>query len=103
VFLAVAIGLVAWLIPAIHMKNFGTAIVVAIVYSLINFFLGWLFLLLSFPFMILTLGLFKIVINAFMLWITDKIIKDFSIDNFGWTVVAAVLISSIDMLLRKVF
>ena len=35
------IYLIARFLPAVHVKNFGTAVVVAIVYSLLNFFLGW--------------------------------------------------------------
>ena len=99
--LAVAIFLIAQLFPTIHVKNFGTAILVAVVYSLVNFVLGWFFMLLSFPFLILTFGLFKFVINAIMLWITDKMIDDFRIDGFGWTLVAALCISVVDTVLRR--
>lgn len=68
----------------------------------INFVLGWLLLLLSLPFIILTLGLFTFVVNAFMLWITDKILEDFKIDGFGWTLVAALCISVVDTVLKRV-
>lgn len=102
VILSVAVFLIAQLFPAIHIKNFGTAVWVAVVYSIINFVLGWLLLLLSLPFIILTLGLFTFVVNAFMLWITDKILEDFKIDGFGWTLVAALCISVVDTVLKRV-
>jgi uncharacterized membrane protein YvlD (DUF360 family) len=41
----VAIFLVAKMLPRIHLKSFGTAIVVAIVYSLMNFLAGWILIL----------------------------------------------------------
>ncbi len=98
--LSIAIFLVAKLIPAIHIKNFPTAIIVALVYSLINVALGWLLNLLTLPLTFLTFGLFKFVVNAFLLWLTDKIVSDFRIKNFGWTLIAAILISLTDMLIK---
>ncbi len=91
--LAGIIYVIDLLLPAVHVDGIGTAIVVAIVYSLINFLLGWFFTFITFPLIFLTLGLFKFVINAFFLWLTDKLIKGFRIDGFGWTLVTALLIS----------
>ncbi len=101
--LSVAIFVVAHLLPGIRIKGFWTAVVVAVVYSTINFFTGWLFMLLTFPLMIVTFGLFKLVINAFLLWITDKLMEDFEINSLGTTLVAACLISLVDSLLRWIF
>jgi len=94
--LSVAVFLVAQFLPGIRVKNFMTAIIVAMVYSVINFFTGWLLVLLTLPFVVLTFGLFKLVINAFLLWITDKMIADFEIRDFFTTIVAAVLITLVD-------
>lgn len=91
--LTIVIYLINTLLPAVHVKNFGTAILVAVTYSLLNFFFGWILLLLTFPIVFLTLGLFRFVINAFFLWLTDKLIDDFKIDGFGWTLLTAFLIS----------
>ena len=98
--LSVTIFLIAKLIPAIHIKSFWTAILVAVVYSVINFLLGWLFFLISLPFILITFGLFKFVINAVLLWITDKLIKDFEIEGFGWTLLAALLIALVDTAMK---
>ena len=101
--LSVTIFLVAELLPGIRVKNFFTAVIVAIVYSVINFFMGWLLVLLTLPFMIITFGLFKLVINAFLLWVTDKLMEDFEIKDFLTTFVAASLITLVDSLLKWVF
>jgi putative membrane protein len=101
--LSVAIFLVAKILPGIHLKSFGTSIIVAIIYSVINYLIGWLLILLTLPFVIITFGFFKFIINAFLLWITDKLIDDFEIDGIGTTVIAAFLITVIDSLLRWVF
>lgn len=101
--LSVAVFLVAQLLPGIRVKNFYTAIIVAIVYSLINFFTGWLLVLLSLPFMIITFGLFKLVINAFMLWLTDQLMEDFKISDLLTTFIAAFLITLVDSAMQWMF
>ena len=103
ILLSLAVFLVARLLPNIHLKSFGTAIVVALVYSLISYLIGWLLLFLTLPAVILTFGLFKFVINAFLLWITDKLLDDFKIEGFGTTLIAAFLITVIDSILRWIF
>ena len=101
--LSLAVFLVARIMPGIHLKGFGTAVVVAIVYSLINYLIGWLLLLITLPAVIITFGLFKFVINAFLLWITDKLIDDFEIKGFGITLVAAFFITIADSILKWIF
>jgi len=101
--LGVTIFIVAQVLPKIHVKNFGTAIGVAIVYSLINFFIGWLLIFLTLPLLFLTFGLFKFVINAFLLFITDQLIDGFKIEGFATTLIAAFLITVIDSVLKWVF
>ena len=98
--LSSAIFIIAKAMPSIHIKNFRTAIAVALVYSIINFLTGWILFFLTLPFIIITFGLFKFVINAFMLWVTDKFIEDFKIDGFGSMLIAAFLITVIDSVLR---
>ena len=98
--LSVAVFLVSKFLPGIRIKNFMTAIIVALVYSIINFFLGWLLVVLTLPFIFITFGLFKFVINAFLLWLTDKIIEDFEIKNVFTTFVAAFLITIVDSLIK---
>ncbi len=101
--LAVTVFAVSKMLPNIRIKSFITAIVVAVVYSIINFFIGWLLLMLSLPAVILTFGLFTFVINAFLLWITDQLIEDFEIKNFTTTLIAAFLITIISTFLKWIF
>ena len=101
--LSLAIFIIAHFMPTVHIKNFGTAIIIAVVYSVINFLFGWLLALLALPFMIITLGLFTFVINAFLLWITDKILEDFKIDTIGSTLLAAFLITIVNTILKWIF
>jgi putative membrane protein len=99
-FLSVAVFVVAQLLNGIKLKSYGTAIVVAIVYGFLSWLLGGILTLLSLPFMILSFGLFKFVINAILLWITDAFIADFKINGVGTLLVAAVLITILDAILH---
>lgn len=97
--LSVAIFAIAQVLPGIRLKGFGTAIIVGIVYSLVDVTVGRVLGFLGFPFIVITLGLFLLVINTFLLWLTDKLIEDFEIDNIRTTFIAAVLITVTNYLL----
>ena len=101
--LSVSIFLIAKMLPGVHIKSFFTSIIVAVVYSIVDFLLGWLLTMLSIPFIFITLGLFTFVINAVLLWITDKIIEDFKIDGIGQTLLAALLITILNSILNWIF
>ena len=101
--LSVAVFVVARVMPSIHIESYLTAAVVALVYSVVNYLLGWLLAFLALPLICITFGLFKFVINAFLLWVTDKIIEDFEIRDIGSTLAAAFLITVIDSVLKWVF
>jgi len=100
---SLAIFIVAKILPGIHIKNFGTAVLVALIYSVINFLLGRILFFLAFPVIFITFGLFIFIIDAFFLWLTDKMIEDFEIDNFVTTILAAFLIMVSDGLLNWIF
>jgi putative membrane protein len=99
---AVIVG-IAKLLPGMYVESYGTSVIVAIVYGLINVTLGVVLKLLGLPFIIITLGVFLIVINTFLLWITDQLIDDFEIDDIGTTFVAALLITLADSILSWIF
>lgn len=79
--------------------------VVAVIFGLVNAFIKPIVQILSIPLYILTLGLFHVVVNAFMLWITALITENTThwglyIDHFWWTAIwAAVLLSIVSWLL----
>ncbi|MFL6170891.1 MAG: phage holin family protein [Ornithinibacter sp.] len=82
-----------------------TVLFVALVFGVINAFVKPIVKLLSLPFIVLTLGLFTFIVNAFMLqiteWISDWLNLDFTIDEFFWdAVLAAVVITFVSWLLN---
>ncbi|MBT6620788.1 MAG: phage holin family protein [Gemmatimonadetes bacterium] len=80
-----------------------TAIAVAAVYGILKFVFYWVLVFISLPFIFVTLGLFLIVINAFLLFVTDKLIEDFEIDGCLTTIIVSVVISLCDMVFRWIF
>lgn len=101
--LGAAILLISRTLPGMHVDSYGTSVMVAIVYGLINVTLGVVLKLLGLPFIIITLGVFLIVINTFLLWITDQLFEDFEIEDIGTTFIAALLITIADSILAVIF
>ena len=97
---SLSVFIVAKLLPTVHVRSYNTAVIVAAVYGVLKYLFTWILVLLTLPLFFLTLGLFLVVINAFLLWITDKLIDGFRIDSFFSTLLASVLISILDIILR---
>ena len=87
--------LIPYLVPAVHIAGFGTALVVALVLGLLNILIRPVLLLLTLPVNLLTLGLFTFVINGFLFWLAARWLEGFSVDGFWWAVLAAFLYSVI--------
>jgi putative membrane protein len=99
---SLAVFLVAQLLPGVRIRSLFTAVGVALLYGALKFVLWWALVFLSLPLVIISLGLFLVIINAFLLWLTDKLIDGFEVRGFGTTIVASVLISVLDVVLRLV-
>jgi putative membrane protein len=105
-FLAIAIGLTAWLMPGVTVQGTGTTYLVnlfliAAVFGLVNAFVRPLVLLLTCPLVILTFGLFTLVINALMLSLTNWLLPNILIvDGFWATFFAALVIAIISGILN---
>ena len=94
--LAGVIFAMARAMPGIHIAGYGTALLVAVIYGLINVTLGTLLKLLTIPFIIISIGVFLLLINTFLLWLTDQLLEDFEIEDMGTTFVTAVIITLAD-------
>jgi|TARA_B100000530_G_C15784542_1_gene418982 putative membrane protein len=101
--LGAVILVLAGMLPGLRVEGYGTALMVAVLYVLINLTLGTVLMFVALPFMILTVGLFKLVINTFLLWITDQLIENFEIEDIGTTFIAAILITLSDTVLTWMF
>jgi len=100
--LSFAVWLTAVVLPGFHVKSFGSAILVAAIFGVLNFLLGWLFFVI---FTIATLGLAWLlafitrwIINAIILMITHKVTDRLTIDGFKWALGGALMMSAIGTL-----
>ena len=99
---AVSLLLLAWLVPAVQVASFGTALVVALVLGLLNAVIRPVLIVLTLPVNLLTLGLFTFVINGFLLWFAARILEGFSVSSFGWAILAAIVYSLISWAVSSV-
>lgn len=88
---ALALLAVAYLIPGIEVASFYTALIAALVIGLVNAILRPILLVLTIPINVLTLGLFTLVLNAFLFWLASTIVKGFTVTGFGAAFLGALL------------
>jgi putative membrane protein len=102
--LAAAFALTAWILNGIDVSGgFGTYLWLALLFGIVNSVIGTILRLLSLPLMVITLGFFSIVINAFLLQILDWISSHFTIDHFFWTAIWGAIILAIVSVLLELF
>jgi putative membrane protein len=101
-----ALYLAAYIVPGIHLGEQGdtartivTILLVAVIFGIVNAILKPLVKLLSLPVIVLTLGLFLLVINALMLeltsWVCSQLDLAFHVDNFFWDAILGALIITV--------
>lgn len=98
---ALAIVVAAYVLPGVHVADFLTALVLAIVLGIINAVLKPLLILLTLPITILTLGLFMLVINALLIMLATLIVPGFTVDNFLWALLFSVVLSLVNAVLQS--
>ncbi len=99
---ALALWIVAQILPGIQVRDFGSAILAAAVIAIVNVTVGWLLKLLFFPLTFLTLGLFLLLINAFLLKLASLLTPGFRVRGVLAAVVGSLLLTILSSVLRKV-
>jgi putative membrane protein len=98
---AVAVWVVAQIVPGVHIGGAKEALIAALVIGLINATLGALLKIITFPLAVVTLGLFWLVINALMLKVASALLSPgFRVDTFLAAFLGAIVLSLVNMLLR---
>jgi putative membrane protein len=92
---ALALLALKYIMPSITVDSFVTALIVAVVLGLINTLIRPLFVLLTLPVTILTLGLFLFVINGLLFWAVGSFVPGFHVDGFWAGVFGAIIYSLI--------
>jgi len=98
---AIAVFALSYILSGVQVDGYISAIIVAIVLSILNLLIKPLLVILTLPITIVTLGLFLIVINALIILLADYLISGFSVDNIWWAILFSVLLSILQSLLHS--
>lgn len=94
---SIGIFVIGYLLKGVEIKNFFTALGVAILLAIINTFVKPVLVFLTFPITIITFGLFILVINALMLMLADALVEGMKIKHFGWAFLFSLLLSILNL------
>lgn len=96
---AIAVMLVAYILPGVGVANFWTAIIVAVVLGILRLIVKPVLVFLTLPITIVTLGLFLLVINACIILMADYFVGGFVVDSFWWALAFSLLLSFLQSIL----
>jgi putative membrane protein len=99
---ALALLVVAQIIPGIQVRGFGSALVACIVIALVNFFVGPVLHFLALPVTILTLGLFLLVVNGFLLKLASLFTPGFAVHGFFSAVIGSLVLTILNSILGRI-
>jgi len=96
---ALAVILLSNFLPNVSVDSFTTAIIVAVVLSLLNFIVKPILVILTLPVTIITLGLFLLVVNAIIILLADYLITGFQVNGIIWALLFSLLLSFLQSIL----
>lgn len=97
---ALAVWIVAQVVPGIRVSGPAAALIAALVIGLVNATIGLMVKVITFPLTILTLGVFWFVINAAMLKLASMFVHGFEVHGFIAALLGALLLSLVSSLLH---
>lgn len=88
----------------LYIRNIWTAILAAVILGILNALVKPVLHVLALPFTIISFGLFGLVINGVVLWLTAWVVGDgFRFASFGWAVFIAIVMSVVNMTISSYF
>jgi putative membrane protein len=91
-----------WLLDSIQVESTTTLVIVALVLALLNMVIRPVLVLFALPFVVFTLGLGILLINAVLLYLAGQIVPGFEVPTFGTALLGALIISLISLLVNIV-
>lgn len=95
-----AISIAASVVPGIAVRSVGIALLAGLVLGFINAIVRPVLVFLTLPLTLVTLGLFLLVLNAFCLWLTSRLVSGFTVGGFWPAFLGALLISVVSWALN---
>ena len=90
---AVAVVVLAKILPGVEVAGYMSAIIVAIVLALLRLIVKPILIILTLPVTIVTLGLFLLIINAVIILMADYFVEGFAVRNIWWALIFSLLLS----------
>lgn len=101
VILALGVTLSTKVLPGIECRDLSTLIVVVLLLSFFNAVLRPLLVLFTLPFIVLTMGLGLVVINALLFMLVSQLVDGFHVAHFGWAVGAALIVGVTNLVMNS--
>lgn len=90
---ALLVMVIAYFMKGVVVDHFTTALIVAVVLGLLNFFVKPILVLFTLPVTVFTLGLFLLVINAIIILLCDHFVDGFDVDGFWPALIFSIILS----------
>lgn len=98
---AVGFFITTKIVPGLKIEDWETLGIVAVVWGVLAIVLKPVLVVLTLPVNFMTLGLFSFVINASLIMLMAAIVPGFSVKNFGTALLAAIVLSLLNVVLGK--
>lgn len=99
---ALAVMVSAYLLPGVRVKDFVTALILAVVLVLLNLLVKPILVILTLPVTIITLGLFLFVINAIIILLASHLVSGFKVDGFFWALIFSLILSLVSGIMNSI-
>jgi len=96
-----ALLIVAWILPGIEVDGLGAALIAALVIGLVSATVGLILKIVLLPFIILTLGIVYLLINALMLKLASEFVPGFRVNGCLPAVLGSILLTIVDHILER--
>ncbi len=98
---AIALLVVARIVPGFHVHGLGPALIASLVIGLLNATVGLFLKIITFPLTILTLGIFLLVINGIMILVASSLVPGFRVHGFIPAFWGAVVLALLGIVIRS--
>ena len=99
---ALAVVILAKVLPGVSVEGYLSAIIVAIVIAILRFIVKPILVVLTLPITIITLGLFLLIVNGMVIMLADYFISDFEVRNIWWAVLFSLLLSILQSIFHSI-
>jgi putative membrane protein len=99
---SVAVLFASYVLKGVHVADVPTAILVAVVLGLLNSFIRPILVVLTIPITVITLGLFLIAINYFIVNMTTRLVPGFQVDGWLPALLFSIIVSIVSSIIEAI-